>query len=152
MSALRVFLLILAMFSNSAFANEAWHQCFAQMEAKYQLPKYILKTIAHVESNFNPRAVNRNRNSRGEVVSEDIGVMQINTQHLSTLSRYGIKKRDLWDPCTNIQVGAWILWDNIKRIGWNWNAIGAYNARSPHKRRIYVAKIAKAWKKYHEPH
>ena len=52
-----------------------------------------------------------------------------------------ISKIDLFDPCTNIDVGAWILAHNISQYGYNWTAIGAYNARSPHKRQRYALKI-----------
>lgn len=143
----RGWVVALMLFSSSVYAKD-WYRCFDQMEARYQLPKNILKAIAEVESGLNPKAFNANKNKYGIKFSEDIGVMQINTYHLKTLAKYGISKQDLWNPCTNIQVGAWVLWDNINRLGWNWNAIGAYNARSTDKRRIYAAKIAKAWKKY----
>lgn len=121
-----------------------WQQCFGEAEAKYNLPKDILKAIATVESGFNPKAVNKS-NKGGSV---DRGVMQINSYHLKTLKGYGISKEDLFKPCLNIHVGAWILWDSIKRHGNTWKAVGAYNARSEDKRKVYVAKVAKAWRQY----
>ena len=70
-----------------------------------------------------------------------IGVMQINSSWLPKLQSMNISKMDLFDPCTNIDVGAWILAHNISQYGYNWTAIGAYNARSPHKRQRYALKI-----------
>jgi len=68
--------------------------------------------------------------------------MQINTGWLPVLERYGITQQKLFDACTNTYVGAWILAQNISKLGYSWNAIGAYNAASPDKRNQYALKIA----------
>ncbi|RQR27361.1 lytic transglycosylase [Burkholderia sp. Bp9143] len=96
----------------------------------------LLRGIAQVESGMNPNAVNTNTNG-----TVDIGLMQINSTWLPTLAREGITRESLFDACTNAYVGAWILSQNIRQLGANWNAIGAYNSASPDKRLAYARKV-----------
>ncbi|RQR46442.1 lytic transglycosylase [Burkholderia sp. Bp9140] len=96
----------------------------------------LLRGIAQVESGMNPNAVNTNTNG-----TVDIGLMQINSTWLPTLAREGITRESLFDACTNAYVGAWILSQNIRQLGANWTAIGAYNAASPDKRLAYARKV-----------
>ncbi len=110
--------------------------CFNEAGARYNVPVKLLEAIALVESNRNPLASNTNTDG-----SSDIGMMQINSGWLPTLKRYGIERKDLWDACTNVHVGAWILAKNIAAYGYTWEAIGAYNAKSPAKRNRYAKLI-----------
>ena len=112
------------------------HACWQEAAARYQVNSTLLQAIASTESAMNPRAVGRNRNG-----SRDVGLMQINSAWLPTLARYGITERDLFDPCTSIHVGAWILAGNMSRLGYTWEAVGAYNAVSPTRRRTYIEKV-----------
>jgi soluble lytic murein transglycosylase-like protein len=68
--------------------------------------------------------------------------MQINSQWLPVLQRYGIDQRMLFDACVSTYVGAWVLAQNIRRHGYTWTAVGAYNASSPTKRVAYARKVA----------
>lgn len=111
--------------------------CFDEAAARYRVPTSLLMAISRVESSGNPQAISRNPDG-----SYDIGHMQINSRWLPLLKRYGIDERSLFDACTNTYVGAWILAQNIHRLGYGWNAIGAYNARSPSKRMAYARKVA----------
>lgn len=111
--------------------------CFREAADRYKVSETLLRAIAKTESNFNAKAIGRNEDG-----SEDLGVMQINSSWLPTLARYGIGRHELLsDPCINVNVGAWVLADNISRHGDTWKAVGAYNARSPLKQEIYVRKV-----------
>ncbi len=113
--------------------------CFKAASDRYGVPEWLLWSVAKVESDYNPRAYNVNTNG-----SADIGLMQINTGWLPTLRKYGIEREHLWDACTSIQIGAWVLAQNVRAHGWNWKAIGAYNAKSEGKRNKYAWKIYRA--------
>ena len=110
--------------------------CWDDAARRYQVSSALLYAIARTESGLNPLAVGRNGNG-----SRDIGLMQINSSWLPTLAAHGINERDLFEPCTSIEVGAWILAGNVSRLGYTWDAVGAYNARSPALRRAYADKV-----------
>ena len=112
------------------------HACWDDAATRYQVDSALLHAIARTESGLNPLAIGRNPNG-----SRDIGLMQINSAWLSTLATYGISERDLFEPCTNIHVGAWILAYNFYRLGYTWDAVGAYNAVNPKSRRAYIDKV-----------
>ena len=99
--------------------------CFEAAERKFMIPKELLMGIAEQESSFNPQAVGVNTNG-----TRDYGLMQINSSWIPKLSKYGVDSKSLFDPCISIDVGAWILSDNIKRHGKSWKAIAKYNAAS----------------------
>jgi len=88
-----------------------------------------LRAISTVESRGNTKATNRSNKNR----SYDIGHMQINSSWLLKLAHYGITEKSLYDLCTNTLVGAWVLADNFKRLGYNWNAMGACTAQPTQK-------------------
>ena len=110
--------------------------CWDAAAVRYGVSSELLYAIARTESALNPQAVGRNQNG-----TRDIGLMQINSAWLPTLATHGIAERDLLEPCTNIQVGAWILAGNVQRLGYTWEAIGAYHSASPARRRAYARRI-----------
>lgn len=110
--------------------------CFDEAGAKYGINPLILRAIAKVESNFNPRAINWNKNG-----SYDFGVMQINSLWGYTLGKGWWST--LGDPCTNIKAGAMILSACMDKYGYTWEAIGCYNSRTPDKRDRYAMTVYK---------
>jgi soluble lytic murein transglycosylase-like protein len=124
--------LLLALLADPASA------CWEEAAAHYGVNAHLLYAIAKTESGLNPNAINRsNRNG-----TYDIGLMQINSSWLPTLKKHGIDEKQLYDPCTSIQVGAWILAQNMRKMGTTWEAVGAYNARDA------ALRIKYAWKVY----
>ncbi|ALU89605.1 soluble lytic murein transglycosylase protein [Herbaspirillum rubrisubalbicans M1] len=112
------------------------HACWEQVANWYGVNVHLLYAIAKTESNLNPLARNQNKNG-----SYDIGLMQINSAWLPTLKKYGIDESRLRDPCVNLQVGAWILSQNMQKMGPTWEAVGAYNARNPKLRIEYARRV-----------
>lgn len=113
---------LLFLLCTPAYAEACWEQA-AQ---RYDVSAELLYAIARVESRGNPQAVNLSHRQR--TGSYDIGLMQINSSNLRTLARYGIHERDLYQPCTSIHVGAWLLAHSFARNGATWEGVGAYNA------------------------
>lgn len=98
--------------------------CWVDAGMRYQVDPWLLYSIAEQESSLNPLAVNRGNSDK----SRDVGIMQINSFWFSELEKFGLTEESLFDPCTNINVGAWVLAQSIKVFGNNWRAVGAYNA------------------------
>lgn len=100
--------------------------CFEQAARFHHVNPQLLRAIASHESGQRADAINTNTNG-----SRDIGMMQINTGWLPELAKHGIREADLYDACTNIFVGAWILAKGMKQHGNTWRAVGAYHSNNP---------------------
>ena len=124
--------------------------CWEEAAQHYNVSPQLLYAMARVESSLNPVAINNSH--RKDTGSYDIGLMQINSSHLPRLARHGINEADLYDPCTNIHVGAWLLANEFSRHGVSWEGVGAYNAACTQLRgkdcRAVRAKYA--WRVYHQ--
>lgn len=131
MRTMKIFLIVA-----SALHAGAATACWEDVGQKYGINPQVLYAIAKTESSLNPKAINRNRNG-----TYDVGLMQINSSWFPALVKLGIKEENLYHPCTSIEVGAWILAQNIRRFGYSWDAIGAYNSSKPNLRLRYAKKV-----------
>jgi soluble lytic murein transglycosylase-like protein len=115
--------------------------CFRKAAAKFHVDPLLLYAIAEVESGGRNQRVHINRDG-----SRDYGVMQVNEANLGP----GEKTRITVDPCFAVEKGASVLAEMVARFGYNWEAVGSYNAGlSPKRsavRRRYAAKVGRAYR------
>ena len=117
-------------------ANASSADCLDDAAAYHGVDSSLVHAIAQNESHMHADAVGHNTDG-----SEDIGLMQVNSGELPRLRKYGIARKDLFDPCVNAFVGTWIFKSKIDRYGATWAAVGAYNATTPWKQLRYAIQI-----------
>lgn len=125
--------------------THALANCYESAGRRYGVDPLMLQAMARVESTENPGAIGLPL-SDGNVA---LGTMQINTIHLADLKEYHIFKKDLFNECININLGAWQFSKNIKRFGAVWKAVGAYNT-GPNSNNVeaqqrYIKKVYSAY-------
>ena len=125
--------------------------CWAAAAYRYQLAAELLYAMGSVESSHDPQA-----RAMANDGTHSVGLLQINSSWFPTLRRYGIEEAQLWEPCINIQVGAWILRQEVDRYGYSWEAIGAYYAGAYSSKnyhwkirhyRQYATKVLDRWQR-----
>ncbi|CND00292.1 transglycosylase SLT domain-containing protein [Yersinia intermedia] len=136
--------ILMIIFSGSSVAQD----CFERAGRDYRIEPTLLRAVAFRESSFRPKAMN--------IVSSEkyaIGMMQIHSQNFLHLSQFGITPGNLYhDSCLNIYTGAYYLAIAFKRWGYNWRAVGAYNAgfkdspEQEQKRYKYASEIQTIYK------
>lgn len=114
-------------------------QCFVDAGKRFKVDPYLLLSIKYVESGKSLDPAITGRNTNGTI---DMGLMQINSIWLKNafVQAAGIKKSHLYDPCININVGAWILSQEIARHGVQ-EGIGRYHSATPKFKIPYRAKV-----------
>lgn len=59
------------------------------------------------------------------------------------------EQRLLAEPCLSVEIGASVLAGFITRYGYNWTAVGAYNAgNSPGRQAARIRYARKVWQRY----
>ena len=129
---------------------------YMRASAATGLPVELLLAISHVESGFQPHALNVSGRSffpssiyeamgvlkrSGDNV--DIGLMQVNWSYWGI--RFGLSKSELLDPQLNVLVGAKILEHCIRVGGSPWIGVGLYHSPENFLQREYVEKV---WQSY----
>lgn len=120
----------------TAYSLDASAFCWNEAAARYHINASVLQSIGQHESGLKSTAINRNNNG-----TVDVGVMQINSIHFAELQSYGIVPSALWEPCTNVMVGAFLLAKSIKKYGNTWEAVGAYHSRTPSLKERYALQV-----------
>lgn len=108
----------------------------------------LLYAIARTESNLNPKAVQPRTCATHRQLRHRTDADQ-QPGDSPKLALPGIREADLYDPCINPQVGAWLMADST-RHGITWNAVGAYNAACSQLKgeACTKARATYAWKVY----
>ncbi len=120
--------------------------CWDEAAATYGLDPYLLKAIAWKESKGYVGAV-------GSLLKDGnraLGLMQINTIHLSRLSKIGVRREDLFDPCVSQKVGAWVLAECMDKYKEVWRSVGCYYGGPYSKAYTAMRLYAQDVKRYYE--
>ena len=136
-SRLRLWATVAALAWTMFSASIAHAGCFEEAAAYQHVNPIILQAIAWQESHYHADAMHLNQNG-----SIDYGLMQINTIHLTDLSKYGIDKEALMSPCKSVFIAAWHLRTQMNKYGNTWAAVGAYHSETPALRDDYALHIA----------
>lgn len=129
----------------SAEVNNNEYDCFELAGQDANIDPLLLRAVAWQESGLNFKIIGSNALA-GFGDGYGYGVMQIDSQHLHFLKKYGITKENLIsDICLNIYVGAYFMAVAFNKYGNKWEAVGAYNAgfkenRKQHERRVRYAR------------
>lgn len=120
--------------------------CWNEAAATYGQDPYLLKAIAWKESKGYVGAV-------GSLLKDGnraLGLMQVNTIHLSRLSKIGVRREDLFDPCVSQKVGAWVLAECMDKFKEVWRSVGCYYG-GPYSRAYTAMNLyAQDVKRYYE--
>jgi len=119
--------------------------CWVSAGQQHAIEPELLQAIAEVESGQLSDAMNYNKDG-----TRDIGLMQINSRHLPRLGAQGItEQRLLNEPCLSVEVGASVLAGFVALYGYNWTAVGAYNAgNAPGRQAARLRYARKVWQRY----
>jgi len=111
--------------------------CSVAAAIKYDVPANIVLAVAELE-NGKPGLYRRNENG-----SQDIGVMQFNTNYLADLSTYGITGQDVAAVgCYPYELATWRLRKHILHDkGDLWTKASNYHSRTPEYNVVYRAKL-----------
>ena len=147
----------------SAASNDssAWEACLVLSARDVGVPATLLQAIVDVESNGHPwsfgfKKENGKWASRyledrqsaeqflrylwNERLHFDAGLAQISSPNLERFWRTrGISPLDALEPCTNLELAAIVLSEQIEKHGYTWRAIAGYNGSVKYIPRVWKA-------------
>lgn len=138
---------------------------FDDVARKRAVSKRLLLAHTFVESKFDPRALNEESAADRRLGRDvdSIGLMQILFPDTAQGIRLGVTRDQLFEPTTNIDIGAMVILDNLRRypahdaIGFPAEAVAAYNAGSARRKadgsfvnQAYVTSVREAFIGYAE--
>ncbi|EAA7201511.1 lytic transglycosylase [Salmonella enterica subsp. enterica serovar Newport] len=151
-------LLITCLFISCNFTAQASeitnyeYDCFELAGKDANIDPTLLKAVAWQESGLDYRITGSNAMA-GFGDGHGYGLMQIDSQHLQFLKKFGITKENLInDVCLNIYVGAYFMAVAFNKFGVSWKAVGAYNAgfkdnlRQHERRTRYAIKVHETYR------
>ncbi len=122
------------------FISDVPLACINQAAQEYHVPAILIISVLNVERG-RAGVISKNKNG-----SADFGSMQINSSWWPELYRYHITKRDvIYDPCTNVKVGAWILAQSIAESRNLLVGVGDYNSHTPGYNHAYQYKVRQSY-------
>jgi hypothetical protein len=98
-------------------------ECINRAAVKYHIPATVIVSILKIEGGkVGQVSVNKNG-------TLDYGPMQINSSWLKRIKQYGYDAEKIKNnPCANVNVGTWILAQEIgNSVGW-WKGVGHYHS------------------------
>lgn len=150
---------LLVVFFLLAFPVNGWGlspDVFVRASSASGVPVELLLAVSHVESRFNPHALNiagrpffpsslseAERILRRSGDNVDIGLMQVNWGVWGR--RLGYSKLELLDPAVNVLAGARILARSVQLRGDWWQGVGSYHSPRAEKQWDYIQKV---WDSY----
>jgi len=139
--------------------TSAWQHCLIQYAHDIDIHPALLRAIVQAESAGHPWAFGwtdrtggrHSYTARGQeeaaalllrllntAANVDIGLAQINSQHLTWLAtHHEIHPHDLLSPCVNLRASSLILHTKLQRHGHTWMAIAGYNGSTRYIQTIW---------------
>ena len=122
------------------FISDIPVHCINQVAIEYHVPAKLILAVLEVSQGKVGQA---KPNSNG---TYDLGPMQINTSWWPGLYRYGITPQAVqYNPCINVNVGAWILAGDIANGSNLLSGIGDYHSHTLPLNYAYTQKVSSAY-------
>lgn len=125
--------------------NDVPIHCIHHAAIQYRVPTLLLISVLKTEGG---RVGMANKNVNG---TYDYGPMQINSSWLPTLARYGYQQQDIqYNACKNIEVGAWILNQQLANNPKLWSGVGDYHSHTHNLNQHYAQAVYKRYERYEQ--